>query len=68
MNEWEVKYRALCLGIEDQSYIDNAEKMAEACVYLAATTPHTLEQCYWMMARLVNTQMPLPFETIRKKD
>ena len=63
MNEWEAKYRALLMGISDQVSIDNAEKMGAVCVHMAATTPHTLEECYWMMARLVDAQTPLPSET-----
>ena len=62
MNEWEVKYKALCSAIDDRTLIDNAERMTRACIQLAATSPHTLEECYWVMARLIEANRPSLFK------
>ena len=35
MNIWEAKYRALCQGIGDSKYIDNAEKLVEQAIKLS---------------------------------
>ena len=36
MNEWEAKYKALLMGIDNQEYIDNAERLVEAAQRQAA--------------------------------
>jgi hypothetical protein len=32
INEWEAKYEALAAGIEDKTFIENAEKLVEAAI------------------------------------
>jgi hypothetical protein len=57
MNEWEAKYRALCMGISNPEYIENAEKMFKIAMHRALTSPFTLEQCVWALIDLINIQM-----------
>jgi hypothetical protein len=42
--EWEVKYKALCAGIEDPELIKNAEKVMELAIHIAATRAVSLEE------------------------
>lgn len=49
MNEWEIKYKALCAGIYDKSMIDNAERFAKVAIDLSIHTGKSLDECAWLM-------------------
>lgn len=56
MNIWEAKYKALCMGIDDQEYIDNAEKLVRIAHSLASATPYTFQETMYAMMDLVAPQ------------
>ncbi len=56
MNVWEAKYKALLMGIDDQEYIDNAEKLVRIAHSLASATPYTFQETMYAMMDLVAPQ------------
>ncbi len=57
MNIWEAKYKALVAGIDNQEYIDNAERMVEAVQRLTASgTISTFDQNVQAMLAFVASQ------------
>jgi hypothetical protein len=69
MNEWEIKYRTLLMGIDNPVYIENAERLARLAIQMAATTPHTLEEVAWMLMSFANKQMSLDWlHSVNVKD
>ena len=56
MNEWEAKYKALLMAIDNPEYIENAEKMVEAAQHMAATGTIPFSGAVWSMIQLVQAQ------------
>lgn len=58
VNEWEMRYKALAAGITDQRMIDNAERIVETAVRMAATMPASLEDVFYMVLQAIQVQQP----------
>jgi len=56
MNEWEAKYRALLMGIDNPTYIENAEKLVRAAQNIAATTLQPFDIVFWALQSMVGKQ------------
>ena len=56
MDEWEAKYRALCMGISNPEYIENAVKLVQLAQRLAAGSTQTFDQVMWGLMHIVGQQ------------
>ena len=56
MNEWEAKYKALLMAIDNPIYIENAERMVKSAAALSASTAVPFEQVFNAMRSIVSYQ------------
>lgn len=56
MNEWEAKYKAVLMVIDNQEYIDNAEMLVLKAQRIAASGILTFECAVYAMMDLVRQQ------------
>ncbi len=49
MNEWEARYKAILLGIEDKKYIDYAKEFVEVAIKMSIATTYSLSDCIYAM-------------------
>jgi hypothetical protein len=63
MNEWEAKYKALVVGIEDKTLIDNAEKLVDVAIKASCTSGYSFDRILYALLDtmgLLRNQPPLP--------
>lgn len=55
MNEWEAKYKALAVGIEDEALVEKAEAIVRRCVEIHHSTTQPFEQVVEAMLDTLST-------------
>ena len=55
MNEWQAKYEALLMYIDDPELVDNAEKIVKLAYDISTTTALPMYQCWYYLIETVRT-------------
>jgi hypothetical protein len=67
INEWEAKYKALSMGIDDKTLVETAEVIVQAAIDMSQITPEPFEVVLTGMLHVLanlRTQYP-PFPNLR---
>ncbi len=59
MNIWEAKYKALCMAVNNESYIKNAEKLVESAIQMSRACGMPFDEAVWAILKttgLIQTQ------------
>jgi len=61
MMEWEAKYKALLMAIDNETYITNAERMVKACLDISVSSVQPFDTIFYAMTKAISIQtLPLP--------
>jgi len=53
VNEWEAKYKALLMAIDNPEYIENAEKLVRVALNLSLALPLTFDEVFYSMRSII---------------